>query len=423
MKDILSRRNFIKGLGAATLALPFYDIIMNQKALAKCSNGRAARVIFIYHPDGCAPDKWHPQGSGTNFTLNESTSPLKPFKNQIVFFHNLQYRGGNGNSHALQSRAALTGNSNMNNKSLDRELAETVGANDPFKHIHLGVVSSVQPNDQGEPSVTYSDPGVPKNAEDNPLTAWNNIFGSLQLEEAGPKKSIIDIHLAELKELSSQLGETEKRKLNRHLESLAEVEKRIGKTFGSCTVKQIEEIGDYKKFSNVPQVIDMQIDIMVQAMACGLSRVGTLQISNHTSNMEMKWPGTVVENIRETRSHQASHNSTDDQALQKKWINQKVARLLQALKEQDDPACSGNMLDNSLVYVFTEVATGAQHGDKNMPVYLAGGGGGSINTGQVYETNFAPHNHLLVSIANAMGHNINSFGGHSAGPLPNLLTF
>ena len=57
-----------------------------------------------------------------------------------------------------------------------------------------------------------------------------------------------------------------------------------------------------------------------------------------------------------------------------------------------------------------------------MPFVLAGGGGGTIHTGRTMDVGYRRHGDLFVSIAQAMGDGIGSFGDASGGPLPGLLS-
>jgi hypothetical protein len=179
-----------------------------------------------------------------------------------------------------------------------------------------------------------------------------------------------------------------------------------------------------------PQVLRAQTDLMVQAMACGYTRVGVIQGSYHTSelimsrfaNTEMYDPGFDM------RSHQASHyGATHDlthreykaYAQQVKWWVQQFAYLLSQLAAR--PEGDGTMLDNSLVLLCSEIADGNTHLHDDMPFVLAGGGAGTIRTGRFMDVGYRRHGDLYVALANAMGDSLTSFGDASSGPLPGLL--
>ena len=59
-----TRRNFLKGAGGLTVALPFLPSLTRAKA----GGGDAPRrLILLFQPQGMIMEEWHPTGTGTNF--------------------------------------------------------------------------------------------------------------------------------------------------------------------------------------------------------------------------------------------------------------------------------------------------------------------------------------------------------------------
>jgi hypothetical protein len=179
-----------------------------------------------------------------------------------------------------------------------------------------------------------------------------------------------------------------------------------------------------------PQVLKAQTDLLVQAMACGMTRVGVIQASHHTSNLIMsRFANTpLYESNFDMRSHQASHYGAShdlgnhqyaDYVKQVTWWVEQYAYLLAQLDAR--PEDSGTMLDNSLVLLCTEICDGNTHGHDDMPFLLAGGGAGTVKTGQLLSFDYRRHADLLLALGNAMGDPMTYFGDASSGPLPGLL--
>jgi hypothetical protein len=448
MKHLLQRRKFMKSLGAAGFALPFYDIIHGKTAKAACGDGVAKRIIFFYHPNGATANKWHAIGSGSNFSLNFAMEPLQDIKNKgfLTPFRGLMYTDCTGNTHWPNAHAALTGNQGVSNRSLNIELAETVGANDFYKHIHLGVGNTIKSANEGNhgDGVTFAAPGVGAKGEDSPNKAWetflNGVTGGNNSNQNSPRRSVVDSALKELNALKSQLGAVEQAKLDQHIASMEAIERRLGVNLGDCGALDQSPLSIDSYRDNtllMDQVMDAQIDIMVAAMACGVSRVGTIEFGHHTFDVPINFPNTTIAQLSNSYYHGLSHNDGNDLARVNQWVNQKVASLCQKLDTINEPDCSGTMLENTIIYVFSECSDwGGVHGEFDQPVYIAGGAGGSMNVGKVYDTNGAPpagvesdrdrsgvpHNRILVSMANAMGHGISSFGGYGSGQVAGLNT-
>ena len=100
------------------------------------------------------------------------------------------------------------------------------------------------------------------------------------------------------------------------------------------------------------------------------------------------------------------------------WQSRLIDRV-QALASR--PEDGGSMLDNSLVFLCTEVCDGNTHNHDNMPFILAGGGSGTVRTGQLLQSTDAPHAAVYAAIAQAMGKPM-KFGQANADPLAGLLT-
>jgi hypothetical protein len=230
-------------------------------------------------------------------------------------------------------------------------------------------------------------------------------------------------------------------KLDRHLEALREIEARVAGLPGgggeildpaSCESPAVDTSGftDGELYAPeaFPAILKAQIDLMVLAMACGRTRVGTLQASQHTSELIMsRFAGTPLHDPGwDMRSHQASHYGASHSGreydaffLQRQWWVSQFRYLLDLLAST--PEGDGSMLDNSLVVLCTEVCDGNTHHHDDMPFVLAGGGAGTVRTGRRYDAGYRRHGDLWVSVANAMGDGLSRFGDASAGPLPGLL--
>lgn len=441
---MISRRRLLQLGGAAAVSLPF------ARLRAHASPGRAKRLIIFYFPDGIAGASQN--GEPSLWTQSDLLAPLQPYQNKCVFFRGLSMGGTDSGSHPGGAKKLLTATDGGNGISIDQRLASTVGANDPFKSLYLGAQANVN-NASGDKHISYVAPGFTTPPEDNPVAAFNRVFGNSGTTTGGGsggsadprtarRLSVLDNAKAELDALKGKLGDTEKTKLDLHLDAVREIEMRIqalgggggGGSTASCTAPSIDAGGlDASTLyapERFPQILRAQIDVMVQAMACGMTRVGVIQASHHTSELIMsRFMNTqMYDPSFDMRSHQASHyGASHDLAhreyksfvQQVRWWVEQYAYLLSQLAAR--PEGQGTMLDESLVLLCSEISDGNTHLHDDMPFVLAGGGGGSIRTGQTMNVGYRRHGDLLVAIANAMGDGIGNFGDASSGPLPGLL--
>ncbi|MFN3201119.1 MAG: DUF1552 domain-containing protein [Bradymonadia bacterium] len=444
----MRRRSFLKLAAGAGLA-PFITPLLTGEASAQ---GRVARrLIVFYFPDGVAgPSQdgeaslWHAQGREFDFRLGEQLAPLAGYREQAVFFNGLTMGGTDSGSHPGGAVKLLTAVDHGNGVSVDQHLARTVGANDPHRLLYLGVQANAN-NASGDKHISYPAPGRTTPPEDDPRRAFERLFPGEQVvgqpspQPRGPdrRQSVLDGVKADLDRMRGQVSGAERARLEFHLESLREVERRVQGAApmmpdATCDDPRIGALGGELYAPEVfPQVLDLQMDVMVQAMACGLTRVGVMQCGHHTSELIMsRFPGTPFHDPGfDMRSHQASHygprhdrgrREFSDYLAQRVWWVSQYAELLRRLAER--PEGDGTMLDNSLVLLCTEVCDGNTHLHDNMPFVLAGGGAGTIRTGRLHDAPNTGHGELLAALCHAMGDPVERFGQHGNGPLSGLLS-
>ena len=454
MRTIARRRFLQAALGAAS-ALPFW-LASRREARAE---GRARRLIVFYFPDGVVgtssdgdPSLWHPTGGETSFTLPAELAPLERHRAHCTFFRGLSMGPADQGSHPGGAKKLLTAVDGGNGVSIDQRLASTIGAASPYRHLYLGAMAR-QNNASGDKHISYAAPGITVAPEDDPVAMFGRLFGGSGTTGGGgggggapdPKLarrlSVLDSAAGELGALRGALDARDQVRLDLHLEGLREVEARImamaggaGGTGGTCTEPRIDGDGltgaTLYAPERFPQVLRAQTDLMVQAMACGLTKVGVIQASYHTSELIMsRFAGTPMYDPGfDMRSHQASHygprhdpahREYRDYLAQRVWWVQQYAYLLDQLAAR--PEDGGTMLDHSLVLLATEVCDGNTHGHDDMPFVLAGGGSGAVRTGHLLSFDYRRHADLLLGIAHAMGDPLDRFGDASSGPLPGLL--
>ena len=443
----ISRRRLIQGGTALGATMPFWKsrTLWAQPSTAK-------RIIFFYFPDGVVGTSesgtqslWHASGSEHSFELGSQLAPLIPYQNQCLFINGVSLAvGGAAGGHPDGAMRLLTASKNANHESIDQYLARTAGAAAPWRHLYLGVQSNQGPATIGKhlsyPSATNSVP-----PQDDPRVAFCDLFaqsydGISTCEDMRiTQKKSIDSALVDLESLRSQLGSLESNKLERHLEALNELQYRndtLTSTIeqAQCTEKQLSvgSLGPSLYDPAVyPDTLKAQIDLMVLGMECELTRVGVIQNSHHTSNLAMnRFVGTEMYNpSNDIPSHEASHYGANHDSSnpfytafiqQRTWWVEQFAYLLQELNTR--PEGNGTMLDNSIVVLCSEVSDGNTHSFDNIPLVVAGGGGGMIRSGRLLEYNKKPHADLWITLARAMGEDISQFGEDGSGLLDGILS-
>ena len=423
VSSLMHRRTVLRLLLGSGAALPFASLFRQRSRAEGATHAR--RVIFFYTPDGVHEADWGLSG--------RQLGALGPHRQNLVLLRGLKMDDG-GEGHNDGAKMLLKGSLDAGT-SFDQYLSATFGSTSYYPHLYLGAQAHAAPpgSDGDDWFISYNQ-GSYVAPEDNPAVAFGKLFPNGEVPSvpstpgsamgtpgATPSpallrdKSIIDVVLADLHDLEGQLDGENRRKLDLHLEAVREVERRIqaltgmeaseggstpGGAIGNCAEPKLAFGGVLYDPHAFPDVLGAQMDVMVTAMACGLTRVGTLQCSRHTSPLSMPF----VSSTRTMQSHEASHNDAGVYLEQRVWFFAQLKALADRLAARSDPDVPGlSMLDTTLVLSVTEIDWGPTHKHYDMPFLLLGGQGGKLRSGSSFDAQGRHHSDLMATIAAALG--------------------
>lgn len=234
---------------------------------------------------------------------------------------------------------------------------------------------------------------------------------------------------------SSRLAGGDRTKMEAHIGALRAIEHSLSTGRGSVALQSCgkPELGDrldVRKNANIPALGRLQMDLLVAALACDLTRVGTIQFGRSGAEHRFNWLGPefatdplLAESDPAKGFHALAHQDTQADCRAKlvkihAWYAGELAYLLDKLAAI--PERNGTMLDNTLVVWVNELGDGGTHGHERTPWVLAGNVNGFLKTGQVVSFPGQPHNRVLLTICNALGVEGADFGDpdfNRAGPL------
>lgn len=430
----LSRRGLLKYAGIASLSIPLLKTLLETDA-ALAAPSQENKAIFVYYPDGNIADKFFPSESGRSFNLPEITSPLAPFKGQIALVRGLTMPIGG--SHEAGAAFCLTGIDKSGTRySLDSYLGDKLGNQSAQKVARLGVAANFQSG--ADKYVSYLSTGSLASVQDNPRTAFADLFGASDLSPSDRdklnqgRKSILDFAKNEVSGLKARLGSLEQQKLEDHMMALRGLERRLIHATGSTCRGGIDmrglsfpenETGYPKSFEqneSFGTITQIMTDIMVSVLACGIAPVGLLQWSHAVSPTVMNFRGGPGVDLGH---HDVSHYGGDPNGAFgkkfvacQKWYMDQVAYLLKAL----DGVKIGDhsLLDETVVMVTTELGDSERHNFKDVATLLASGGKGRLATGQALKFDQLEYSRLLVTVLHSLGFHEQTFGDPSLGQGP-----
>jgi hypothetical protein len=142
-------------------------------------------------------------------------------------------------------------------------------------------------------------------------------------------------------------------------------------------------------------------DMLALAFQTDSTRVATLLLGHDGDNRSLPEIGVSEGH------HDLSHHFNNEEKIQKLtdidlWYAQQFAKFLERLQNTKD-VDGRSLLHNSMILYGSGNADGNRHTHSNLPLILAGGGGGALTPGRYVQHGSKPMNNLLLSMANIMG--------------------
>lgn len=432
----LSRRTLLKGMGT-TMALPLLDAMLpgtgfQSLALGAESAKAPVRAAFVFFPNGAIMEDWQCEGEGEKYKLSKTLQTLSDHKSDINVFTGLAQHHGRANGdgagdHARNAGVFLTGcqprkTSGANievGQSVDQAMASAIGSRTKLPSIELGVDRSRNAGscDSGyscaySSNISWKTPNTPMAKEINPRLAFERLFGTGEDFKSRAKRdlyrqSILDLVSEDAAKLKSQLGQTDRRKIDEYFTSVRELEIRIQQSAVAPS-----EVPEYDLPAGIPketqQHIRLMYDIVALAFQTNTTRVATFMLANAGSNRTYPEVGVT------DGHHSLSHHRNDKGKMTKiakvdTFLAKEFAYFLGKLKSIKEG--EGNLLDNSMILYGSAISDGNRHQHHDLPIVMAGRGGGTIQTGRhlVYPKE-TPLNNLFLSMMHRMGTNQKELG-------------
>lgn len=434
----LTRRRFLRGLGAC-VALPALETFLPARAralepdpalrLATTASGAPMRLGVVYFPNGAIQPSWWPKGENAEFELAETMAPLQNVKHQLQVLGGMDHAnampGPDGaGDHARASGTFLTGvrvkktaGSDIHaGVSIDQVIASKVGHLTRFPSLELtcDAVRKSGNCDSGyscayQYNLSWRSATTPVAPEPNPRLLFERLFGagnhgerieSLKRRQQ-EQRSILDFVLDEAHSLEGQLTSRDKQKLDEYLVSVREIEQRIEKAerFGSPADPDVATPeGIPAAFEDYVQIM---FDMMVLAFQTDSTRVATFLLANEGSNRPFPEIG-IAEGHHSLTHHMNKQDMIDKVAQIDLWYVKQFGRFLDKLEQTKD-VDGRSLLHNSMILYGSGNADGNRHTHTNLPVVLAGAGGGTLTPGRFAKFGGVPMSNLLLGLAARMG--------------------
>ena len=451
-EQALNRRHFLRGVGVG-VTLPLFESLRPARLLAAPAGGQLAttatgaplRTAFVYFPNGAIPSAWWPAADGADFKFGRTLQPLEASRKSVQVLGGLDHQtadpGPDGaGDHARGNGTFLTGVRLKKSAtdiragvSIDQVLAREYGHLTRFPSLELtcDAVRATGGCDSGyscayQFNLSWTSPTTPKAAEPNPRLVFERLFGAgkpgerhANLERRRQEdRSVLDFVLDDARAMQKRLDGPDRQKLDQYLTGVRELETRIQKA---------EQLGDAKDPgvetppgvpSDYAEYVQIMFDLLVLAFQTDSTRVATLLLAHDGSNRSFDHIG-ISEGHHDLTHHQNRKDWIDKVADIDLWYAKQFARLLEKLKAVKD-ADGNSLLHNSMIVYGSGNADGNRHTHSNLPMLLAGGGGGALRPGRYVQHGSKPATNLFLGLARTAGVTRLDRFGDSTAPLGNI---
>jgi hypothetical protein len=450
MSPVLHRRTFLRGLGAA-IALPMLDAMRPARALAAAAGAGKppVRMAFLFVPNGAHMPDWTPARDGVDFEMPWILEPLKPYKSDLLVLSGLaqdrgRSNGDGGGDHARSAASWLTGAQPLKSEgsqirvgvSADQVAAETIGKETRFASIELGL----EPGRQGgkcdtgyacaySNNISWRDDTTPMTREINPRLVFERLFANELPKEKGEsfqrrqmyRKSILDFVMEDAQALSAKIGGHDREKIDQYLTAIRDIEQRVERAEKLTRTGNTAVAKGYEVPEGIPESYEeharIMADMLILAFQADVTRVGTFMLANEGSNRAYRNIG-VTDGHHTLSHHQGDHAKHMKIREINRFHVEQFAYILGKLKSI--PEGNGTLLDNCMLTYGAGLADGDRHDHSDLPLLLAGRGGGTLSPGR--HIRYAPETpmcNLLVSMLDRVGAPVVRFGD-STGALRGL---
>jgi hypothetical protein len=448
---LIPRRTFLRGAGVM-LGLPILEAMGNvlpfASPAARASTAATphvqapVRMACIYFPNGVWEKNWFPDTAGADYRMPFALEPLERHRDNLLVFSGLDKQHSHGgDGHYAKTANYLTGlpvrktagkDISVGGISIDQLCAQQIGHHTPLPSLELGidpVISGIDSN-VGYTRlygcyIAWRSPTMPLAREINPRLAYERLFGVIRAGQISAEdrrrqednRALLDLVLDDAHALRRRLGRDDQFKLDEYLDAVRDVERRLD-FFSRPDPREWRPNLDPEEDLAAPQGapgdhqehVRLMLDLIVLAFRTDSTRISTFMFANDVSskNFGRLIPGTSGSH-HEFSHHQNKDENLDPYSKINRWHSEQLAYLMDkmaGIQEGDR-----TLLDNSMVLFGSSMSDGNRHDPSNLPILLAGRGGGQIQSGRYIACpKRTPLCNLYVSMLDRMGAPVDAFG-------------
>jgi hypothetical protein len=432
--DFLNRRRVLKGTmngAAVTVGLPLLNCFLNGNGTA-LADGSPLPVRFgtWFWGLGMASKIFVPKKRGPGFDLPEEIAMLAPVRDKINLLTNFTaYRDTFQNlCHYTGWVIQMSGSTpqTANDKpgeSLDITIANEISRKTRFKTLTATATGDVRT------TYSYENQTTPTTPEWSPTQFYTRLFGPEFQDpnaaefkpnpRAMARKSVLSLVMDDIKRVEARVGAEDRARVDQYFTGLRHIEKQLDQQLTKPEPRAACKPGQAPKqeavMGGAAELVSarhrMMTDLMVMAVACDQTRVFNMAYSAASSS--------TIKPGYEKPHHTCTHEEPVDEALgyqpNASWFTRHAmeewAYYVEAFSKCQEGA--GTLLDNVLIYAFTDHGYARVHSLDGMPMFTAGRAGGKVKTGLHLDGGGSPATRMGFTAMRVAGLDVKEWGTKS----------
>ncbi|MDO9478295.1 MAG: DUF1552 domain-containing protein [Pseudohongiella sp.] len=408
MAKNFNRRSLLKGiLGGATVSmgLPLLNLFLNDNGNAYADGSSIPTRFGTYFwglgltdtPAGGT--RWVPQKTGLDYEITPELQAIAALKHKVSVFSgfraipdtrpNLVHWSGHA---SILSGVAPAGSGRFDAPTLDTRVADAIGGSTRFKVLDIDASISRRPISYStRTGSTFASP------DQTTVALYRRLFGDgfqdPNSDHWAPdpaimlRQSVLSAVTEQRQSLLRSVGHDDQIKLEQYFTSLREMENQLAVQLQrpepreACVLPDTPaEMARAASVDVVNSNTRVMARLLAMGLACDQSRVFNFIHTGGTSETYVAGQSKIY--------HQITHDEPTHAQLGYQPESSKLAGLVMegfgAFLEELDAVKegSGTLLDNCLVFAFSDTGYAKIHSLENIPMMLAGGAGGRHKAGQ-----------------------------------------
>ena len=400
---VIPRRTVLRGMlaGGVAIALPLPRLLgmLDDKGTAYADGTPITpRYLTWFFGNGIDPATWAPAatGKGDAWSLSQSLGPLLDFKPWLSVISGMEVKVPYLYAHKSSPATVLTGaqadpNGDVLLPSIDQRIAALIGADTVFPTgIHVGICD-VTGAGALDFNISFNGPNAPNPPEYSPAALFQTLLQfSNTTKEPDPsllrRKHILDAVAEDAKALRGRLGQTDRARLDQHLEGVDQLQKQIAQASkpAQCGPPVDPDVAypDRGADGTITRGrCQAFADLLAFAFSCDLTRVATHVFSCAACHGPYEEAGLGNVTFHEDYGHRLSPQGGE---YAEQGFHTGVEYAMTCLGDllarfQATPDGAATLLDNSCIYVTSCVSESKSHGMTDYPLLLLGKAGGKLS--------------------------------------------